>query len=53
VSNAVLKEDARGTRLAKVHKQTARRIDLAVAAVMAHAWACELGTTPEPMIYLL
>jgi hypothetical protein len=39
VSNAVLKEDARGTRLAKVHKHkhTARRIDLAVAAVMAHA----------------
>ena len=38
---------------AKVHKHTARRIDLAVAAVMAHARACELGTTPEPMIYLL
>jgi phage terminase large subunit-like protein len=50
VSNAVLKEDSRGTRLAKVHKHTARRIDLAVAAVMAHARACELGAVPEPMI---
>jgi phage terminase large subunit-like protein len=59
VGNAVLKEDSRGTRLAKVHKHTTRRIDLAVAAVMAHARACELGAVPAPapapapMIYLL
>jgi hypothetical protein len=36
-----------------VHKHTTRRIDLAVAAVMAHARVCELGATAEPMIYLL
>jgi len=53
VGNAMVKEDARGTRLVKVHKHTARKIDLAVAAVMAHARVCELGATPEPMIYLL
>jgi hypothetical protein len=45
--------DARGTRLAKIHKHTARRIDLAIAAVMAQAPACGLGAAPEPMIYLL
>jgi phage terminase large subunit-like protein len=53
VGNAVVKEDARGTRLAKSHKHSTRRIDLAVAAVMAHARVCELGATAEPMIYLL
>jgi phage terminase large subunit-like protein len=53
LSNAVVKEDARGTRLAKTPKHSTRRIDLAVAAVMAHARACELDTTAEPMIYLL
>ena len=53
VDNAVLKENSRGTRLAKIHKHTTRRIDLAVAAVMAHARACELNTVAEPMIYIL
>jgi hypothetical protein len=48
----MVKEDARGTRLAKTHTHSTRRIDLAVAAVMAHARACELGAVPEPMIYL-
>lgn len=35
VSNAVLKQDSRGTRLMKEAKSSERRIDLAVAAVMA------------------
>lgn len=35
VSNAVLRQDSRGTRIAKEAKSSQRRIDLAVAAVMA------------------
>lgn len=35
VSNAVLKEDSRGTRLMKETKNSPRKIDLAVASVMA------------------
>jgi phage terminase large subunit-like protein len=34
VSNAVLKQDSRGTRIVKESKSSTRRIDLAVAAVM-------------------
>jgi hypothetical protein len=34
VSNAVLKEDSRGTRVVKESKSSTRRIDLAVAAIM-------------------
>jgi phage terminase large subunit-like protein len=36
VANAVLKVDARGSRLSKIAKHSERKIDLAVAAVMAH-----------------
>ncbi len=36
VGNCTLKVDARGQRLSKEHKHSTRRIDLAVAAVMAH-----------------
>lgn len=35
IANAVLKADSRGTRIYKEHKHSQRRIDLAVAAVMA------------------
>jgi phage terminase large subunit-like protein len=35
IDNAVLKADSRGTRIYKEHKHSQRRIDLAVAAVMA------------------
>jgi phage terminase large subunit-like protein len=35
IGNAVLKADSRGTRIYKEHKHSQRRIDLAVAAVMA------------------
>jgi phage terminase large subunit-like protein len=50
VDNAVLKADSRGTRIYKEHKYSTRRIDLAVAAVMAlerAAWREDL----LPMIY--
>ena len=36
MANAVTKIDARGARLTKDQKGSGRRIDLAVAAVMAH-----------------
>ena len=36
VSNATLRTDSRGSRLAKEKPGSTRRIDLAVAAVMAH-----------------
>jgi phage terminase large subunit-like protein len=48
VGNCVLKTDPRGSRLSKEHKHSRRRIDLAVAAVMALATAAELPGEPEP-----
>jgi phage terminase large subunit-like protein len=53
VANAVLKQDARGARLAKEHKDSKRRIDAAVAAVMAHDRAAQLAGETGPAIYLL
>ena len=41
--NAVLKEEARGARLAKERRDSPRRIDTAVAAVMAHDRAAALA----------
>ena len=35
IGNAVLKADSRGQRIAKEHKHSSRKIDLAIAAVMA------------------
>jgi phage terminase large subunit-like protein len=46
VGNCVLRVDSRGSRLAKEHKHSSRRIDLAVAAVMAYSRAAEL---PKPI----
>jgi phage terminase large subunit-like protein len=43
IGNAVLREDARGARLAKERKDSPRRIDAAVAAVMAHDRAAALA----------
>jgi phage terminase large subunit-like protein len=43
VANAILKQDSRGARLAKEHKDSKRRIDAAVAAVMAHDRAAQLA----------
>jgi hypothetical protein len=39
VGNAVVRNDSRGHRIVKEHKDSTRRIDLAVAAVMAFATA--------------
>jgi phage terminase large subunit-like protein len=47
-----LREDSRGARLAKEHKDSKRRIDAAVAAVMAVHRAAELAGTGEPAIYI-
>jgi hypothetical protein len=43
VGNAVLREDARGARLAKERRDSPRGIDAAVAAVMAHDRAAALA----------
>jgi hypothetical protein len=47
VGNCTLREDSRGTRLAKTSKHSTRRIDLAVAAVMAHDRASRVEP-PKP-----
>ena len=47
IGNAVLKEDARGSRLAKERRDSLRRIDAAVAAVMAHDRAVMAGATRD------
>jgi phage terminase large subunit-like protein len=52
VGNAVLREDARGARLAKERKDSPRRIDAAVAAVMAHDRAAALAGTVRHSIYI-
>jgi phage terminase large subunit-like protein len=53
VANAVLKEDSRGARLSKEHKDSKRRIDAAVAAVMAFDRAAILAGEAGPAIYVL
>jgi phage terminase large subunit-like protein len=52
VGNAVLKEDARGSRLAKERRDSPRRIDAAVAAVMAHDRAAALAGVTRHSIYI-
>jgi phage terminase large subunit-like protein len=56
ISNAVLKEDSRGGRITKDRKSSKRRIDLAVAAVIAvhraHVWREEEGPAEPQMIVL-
>jgi phage terminase large subunit-like protein len=52
VADAVLKKGSRGARLAKVHKGSKRRIDAAVAAVMARDWAVVLAGERGPSIYV-
>jgi hypothetical protein len=46
VGNAILREDSRGARLAKETKESPRRIDAAVAAVMAVHRAAQLAGAP-------
>jgi len=52
VAYAILREVSRGARLAKEHKDSPRRIDAAVAAVMAVHRAAELAGAHEPSIYI-
>jgi phage terminase large subunit-like protein len=52
IGNAVLREDARGARLAKERRDSPRRIDAAVAAVMAHDRAAALAGVTRDSIYL-
>jgi phage terminase large subunit-like protein len=52
VANAILREDSRGARLSKETKDSPRRIDAAVAAVMAVHRAAELAGEREPSIYI-
>ena len=52
IGNAVLREDARGSRLAKERRDSPRRIDAAVAAVMAHDRAAALAGTVRHSIYI-
>jgi phage terminase large subunit-like protein len=52
VGNAILREDARGARLAKERKDSPRRIDAAVAAVMAHDRAAALAGVTRDAIYI-
>lgn len=47
ISNAVLKEDSRGTRIVKESKDSRRRIDLAVCAVMGLERATWFANTPD------
>jgi phage terminase large subunit-like protein len=53
VTNAVLRVDSRGSRLQKEHRDSKRRIDLAVAAVMTHDRARALASRPKAQIHLL
>jgi phage terminase large subunit-like protein len=48
----VLREDAQGARLAKERKDSPRRIDAAVAAVMAHDRVAALAGVTRDSIYL-
>lgn len=52
LSNCVIKTDSRGSRLSKDAKNSPRKIDLAVAAVMAHERAVqEPEVPPEPQFW--
>jgi hypothetical protein len=48
----MLKEDSRGAQLAKEHKDNKRRIDAAVAAVVAHDRAAILAGDRGPSSYI-
>jgi phage terminase large subunit-like protein len=52
VANAILREDSRGARLSKEHKDSRRRIDAAVAAVMALDRAAYFAGDRGPSIYI-
>jgi phage terminase large subunit-like protein len=45
-------KNQRGARLSKPDKNSPRRIDAAVAAVMAFDQACYLADTSEPQLFV-
>jgi phage terminase large subunit-like protein len=51
VGNAVVRNDSRGHRIVKEHKDSTRRIDLAVGAVMAFAAASTVDTGPQAFVF--
>ena len=51
VGNAVVKNDSRGHRIVKEHRDSTRRIDLAVAAVMAFAAASTVQPGPQLFVF--
>ncbi len=51
VGNAVVKNDSRRHRIVKEHKDSTRRIDLAVAAVMAFAAASTVEQAPQLWVF--
>lgn len=53
VANATIRIDSRGPRISKDHKDSARKIDLAVAAVIAFDMAVRLRAAPQTQWRLL
>jgi phage terminase large subunit-like protein len=51
VGNAVVRNDSRGHRIVKEHKDSTQRIDLAVAAVMAFAAASTAAPGPQMWVF--
>jgi phage terminase large subunit-like protein len=51
IGNAVIKDDGRGARLSKPAKHSPRRIDAAVAAVMAYSRAAYLAESTGVSLY--
>jgi hypothetical protein len=49
--HAVVRNDSRGHRIVKEHKDSTRRIDLAVAAVMAFAAASTVEVGPQLFVF--
>ncbi len=52
VADAVLKVDSRGSRVQKEQKHSRRRVDLAVATIMAHSRAVVLARRPRAALYV-
>jgi len=53
ISNAVLKSDSRGTRIYKETRHSAKKIDLAVASIMALDRAVSFLEEPVPEFFIL
>jgi phage terminase large subunit-like protein len=51
VGNPTVRVDSRGTRIVKEHKRSTRRIDLAVAVVMAHDIAATVEKGPQMRVF--